>query len=109
MRTIRTIRQCFRAVASYLGDAGRHHADGHADEHPSQTGHLLRPSSPTSPVGLQGVRTSVRPGACQAVIGCHSGPQRLANRARRKGLVCAALARATPSRRRRLDGELRSA
>src|SRR5476649_1768677 len=82
----------FALSQAALADAGRHHVDGHADEHAGRTGHLLRPSSPTSPAGPRSVGAGVRPSARQAVPNRHSRPQRLAHRARRNGQVCAALA-----------------
>jgi len=85
------------------GDAGRGHADGHAHERPSRAGHLLRPSSPTSPVGPRSVRAGIRPSARQAVADSHCAPERLADRARRAGRVRAALARPATGRRRRLS------
>lgn len=53
------LRPSDRALApsqAAAGDAGRHYADRHSDEHSGRTGRPLRSSSPASPTGPRGIQ-----------------------------------------------------
>ncbi len=83
----------FALAQAALDDAARCHAPRDADAHPGRTAHLLRPSSPTSPIDPGGVRVCFRPSARQAVPERYSRLQQLANRTHRNQVPYQKIAR----------------